>query len=119
MRKTKEELEELKNEYQSFCSKIAELDSEELSAVAGGVASGSSYKELGILPCGNFQFENNHPIIVTIFNSCSLSKNVCCSCIWSEKRGLTLYCQKRSKENDPCNGGVEYDPFTGKVIKQY
>lgn len=115
----KEELNESKQERETLKADSKELSDDELSKVAGGVASGSTYKQLTLNWNSHYQKGDNHPIIVTLLNSCSLSSHYCCNCTDCESSGVSLYCMCRSKENDPCNGGVEYDPFTGQIVKQF
>lgn len=83
------------------------LNEEKLNKVSGGTShSGSTYKELGIESFFANQNENNHPVIVSLFNYCKYGHdNYCFQCSSCEYIFPTCYCKKRSLENDPCNGG--------------
>ena len=81
-----------------------ELSDEELDNVTGGACqthSDDTYRDFGYNP-GNGQDEYNHPLIVTLGNSCKLSKTTCYECDNRFTSGLTSYCIARSKELDPC-----------------
>ena len=102
--KTKDELEVLREEYETLTSKLNELSEEELENVTGGACqthSDDTYRDFGYNP-GNGQDEYNHPLIVTLGNSCKLSKTTCYECDNRFTSGLTSYCIARSKELDPC-----------------
>lgn len=106
MPKTKEELDTLKKEYQELTSKLEELSKEELENVTGGgcqTHSSDTYRSFGYNP-GNGQSADNHPLIVTLGNSCKLAKggSTCYGCDNRFTSGLTSYCIARSKELDPC-----------------
>ena len=102
--KTKEELNKLKEDYQKLTQQAKELSEEELENVTGGACqthSDDTYRDFGYNP-GNGQDEYNHPLIVTLGNSCKLSKTTCYECDNRFTSGLTSYCIARSKELDPC-----------------
>lgn len=79
-----------------------ELSDEELENVTGGTCySGDTYAKLRITPTC-WQSSNNNPVIVTVGNSCRLSKRSCGSCVYSAWREeVSLYCRLRSKQLDP------------------
>lgn len=106
-------ISELKKEIVEMNSKLKELSDDELQQVTGGSErigtrrySSSTYSDLGITPYHLNHWANDnqetwfHPLITTMFNSCSVSSEACLTCVYSEFCGLTLYCKIRSKEND-------------------
>ena len=109
MPKTKEELDQLKKDYQSLTERVRELSNEELENVMGGCSTYSSdnYGTLCIYP----SFENGqnsfyHPLITTVGNSCRLVEDAstCLACKHRASGGfykLVSYCKARSKEHDP------------------
>ena len=106
MPKMKEELEQLKEEYETLTAKLKELSEEELMNVTGGgcqTHSDDTYKSFGYNP-GNGQSADYHPLIVTLGNSCKLAVggSTCYKCDNRFTSGLTSYCIARSKELDPC-----------------
>lgn len=96
-----------------------ELNDKQLESVSGGTSTSTwTYKDLGIPHNSDYQRDYCHPVIVTIANFCSLdisNNHFCLSCIWSQWSGGSLYCECRSEENDPCNGGIKVDPFADDV----
>lgn len=88
-----------------------ELNDEELEKVAGGshkangrTYSDSTYEELGwgqsrgVFVC---QKPSHHPLIVTLFNSCSYPyASSCAKCEHCARKILTYYCLIRSEERD-------------------
>ena len=108
MPKTKEELEQLKEDYKNLVAQASELSEEELENVTGGgcqTHSSETYRSLGIWPdTQNNQSFDYHPLIVTIWNSCKLHKggSVCSNCDYctGADGSPSLYCKARSKELD-------------------
>ena len=106
MPKTKEELNQLKEDYKTLTAKLEDLSEEELENVTGGgcqTFSSDTYRDFGYNP-GNGQSADNHPLIVTLGNSCKLATggSACYKCDNRFTSGLTSYCIARSKELDPC-----------------
>ncbi len=86
---------------------MEELNNEDLAMVAGGtIMSGSTYEELKFTQ-SQLSGEQNllfHPVIVTIFNRCSLDTDMhpyCLKCQWCGRKGIVRYCLHRSRECDP------------------
>lgn len=83
--------------------KVNELTDDDLEKVTGGSTySKWSFAQFGVFP--NREHENTeHPLIVSPFNYCSLGGNkYCYQCEYSSNLwGSTLYCDIRTKENDP------------------
>ena len=112
MAKTKEELNQLKTEYETLECKLQELSDDELKEVAGGsqrfdgsTYSSDTYHELGIRYYCNpghadSQQPYHHPLIVSLFNWCKRCPDGCICCDFEEGSGLTMYCKARSLEND-------------------
>ena len=95
---TKEEMLELAKAEKV---EINELSENELSNVVGGTCTSSdSYDKLGIFH-SMFQSGSNNPVIVTVGNSCRLSKRACVNCKYSSPIGITYYCGLRSEQLDP------------------
>lgn len=92
--------------------KRKKLEKEELKNVNGGCSSYSrdSYGDLGIY-CASNQIPGNHPLIVTIGNSCGMYTGSgeglrnCMHCRYfgepSSEIIYSKYCKTRSIENDP------------------
>lgn len=92
-------------------NKKVELNNEELEKVAGGshkangrTYSDSTYEELGwgqsrsVFHC---QKPSHHPLIVTLFNSCSYPyASSCAKCEHRAQKAFTSYCLIRSEECD-------------------